>query len=117
MSRSITPDVVAAQLAALGSTPGPYTIDRLAEALGVAASNGALRHAVADLAARGKLARDDAGALTLVGITPEADVSPVRELYADLLDAYDTGGSSNDVAQVVDAWLTEHGYPSIMFRR
>lgn len=51
MSRSITPDVVAAQLAAMGSTPGPYTIDRLAEALGVAASHGALRHAVADLAA------------------------------------------------------------------
>ncbi len=116
MSHKITPDVVAAQLAALGSSADPCTIDRLAEALGVAASHGALRHAIAELAERGKLARDGAGGLTLTGITTGADTAPVRELYACLLDMNRDGTSSNDVVQAVDDWLTSHGYPTILYR-
>jgi hypothetical protein len=40
----------------------------------------------------------------------------IDQLHADLTEADDDGASSNDVAQIVDDWLVDLGYPTILYR-
>jgi hypothetical protein len=48
----------------------------------------------------------------LPAVAPEA----VCALYRDVLEAETFGASSNDVAQILDDWFVEHGFPTILYR-
>lgn len=39
----------------------------------------------------------------------------VRELYEDLRELHQAGGSSNDWVQAVDDWFVEQGFPTIIY--
>ena len=47
---------------------------------------------------------------------PAVDSDAVHRLYRDLLDADRFDASSNDVAQLVDDWFVEQGFPTILYR-
>jgi hypothetical protein len=47
---------------------------------------------------------------------PDASPDAVRSLYAELLEADDSGASSNDWTQIVDDWFTTQGFPTILYR-
>lgn len=45
-----------------------------------------------------------------------ASFEDVLALHAELAELYTEGGSSNDFAQVVDDWFTQHGFHTIIYR-
>lgn len=47
--------------------------------------------------------------------TPPAAPAAVRDLYQQFTDVNDTG-SSNDVAQLLDDWFVEQGFPTVVYR-
>lgn len=48
-----------------------------------------------------------------------ADVTTesVLDLYARFLEADRDDASSNDVAQLLDDWFTENGFPTVIYRK
>ncbi len=49
-------------------------------------------------------------------MTPPVTPDDVKNLYDELLELDDSGGSSNDWTQAVDDWFVKHGYPTIIYR-
>jgi hypothetical protein len=47
--------------------------------------------------------------------TRPADRIAVDSLHSELTELHREGGSSNDFAQVVDNWFTDHGYSTILY--
>jgi hypothetical protein len=45
-------------------------------------------------------------------VTTEA----VLDLYAQFLEADRDGASSNDIAQLLDDWFTENGFPTVIYK-
>lgn len=45
-------------------------------------------------------------------VTTEA----VLDLYSQFLEAVRDGASSNDMAQILDDWFTEQGFPTVIYR-
>lgn len=39
----------------------------------------------------------------------------LAELHAEFTEADQEGASSNDIAQMLDDFLTRHGFPSVLF--
>ncbi len=49
-------------------------------------------------------------------MTPLVTPDDVKALYESLRELDESGGSSNDWAQVVDDWFVKHDYPTIIYR-
>lgn len=47
---------------------------------------------------------------------PAVEPQAVCELYRDFVESERFGGSSNDVAQMLDDWFVEHGFPTVLYR-
>ncbi len=47
--------------------------------------------------------------------TPQVTPDDVLDLYNQLVELEQSGGSSNDWTQVVDDWFVAHGYPTIIY--
>jgi hypothetical protein len=46
---------------------------------------------------------------------PPVTPDDVADLWRQLFELDEGGGSSNDWAQAVDDWFTAHGYPTILY--
>jgi hypothetical protein len=48
-----------------------------------------------------------------IDVTTEA----VLDLYGQILEADRDGASSNDIAQLLDDWFTDQGFPTVLHRQ
>ncbi|RKR92686.1 hypothetical protein BDK92_7164 [Micromonospora pisi] len=46
----------------------------------------------------------------------DQQTNPLDDLYREFLEADDDGASSNDIAQMLDDFLTKRGYPTVLYR-
>ena len=49
-------------------------------------------------------------------MSPEAPTEAVLDLYAQFLEADRDVASSNDIAQLLDDWFVEQGFPTVLYR-
>ncbi|MEN3308967.1 MAG: hypothetical protein V7603_5169 [Micromonosporaceae bacterium] len=47
---------------------------------------------------------------------PTVEPQAVCQLHRDFLESERFGGSSNDVAQMLDDWFIEQGFPTVLYR-
>ncbi|MEU1813224.1 hypothetical protein [Micromonospora aurantiaca (nom. illeg.)] len=51
-----------------------------------------------------------------IAALPDVPPDAVRTLYTEFQDAERDRASSNDIAQLLDDWFRENGYPSVLYR-